>query len=142
MHLPSRGLRLSATTMRKAGVFLAPMRFIRILTDINSVRLRLYSSGSQHGQHGKCHRLLKKSREGMPAAKSLASPVFELFSEKTVFAHREVERPKSPVVDFQPLTNTDPSLTRQKIMREYPRKAGKQHHRPTERSVGPNAPRR
>src|SRR2546422_9474694 len=34
MHLPSRGLRLSATTMRKAGLFLAPMRFIRIRTAI------------------------------------------------------------------------------------------------------------
>src|SRR5262245_54210048 len=36
MHLPSRGLRLSATTMRNAGVFFAPMRFMRILTDIRS----------------------------------------------------------------------------------------------------------
>src|SRR5256885_1909564 len=39
MHLPSRGLRLSATTMRKAGLFLAPMRFIRIFTAINGLNL-------------------------------------------------------------------------------------------------------
>src|SRR5258706_15607523 len=35
MHLPSRGLRLSATTMRKTGWFFAPMRFMRIFTAIN-----------------------------------------------------------------------------------------------------------
>jgi hypothetical protein len=34
MHLPSRGLRLSATTMRNAGVFFVPTRFMRIFTDI------------------------------------------------------------------------------------------------------------
>src|SRR6266496_1316160 len=34
MHLPSRGLRPSATTMRNTGVFLVPMRFMRILTGI------------------------------------------------------------------------------------------------------------
>src|SRR5215813_464913 len=39
MHLPSRGLRLSATTMRKAGVFFAPMRFMRILTDIIEISI-------------------------------------------------------------------------------------------------------
>src|SRR5438552_5394756 len=36
MHLPSRGLRLSATTILKAGLFLAPMRFIRIRTAIKN----------------------------------------------------------------------------------------------------------
>src|SRR4051794_17892530 len=36
MHLPSRGLRLSATTMRNTGVFFAPIRFMRIFTDIKS----------------------------------------------------------------------------------------------------------
>src|SRR2546429_8427739 len=35
MNLPSRGLRLSATTMRNTGLFFAPIRFIRILTAIN-----------------------------------------------------------------------------------------------------------
>src|SRR6478736_8633512 len=35
MHLPSRGLRLSATTMRNTGVFFVPMSFMRIFTDIN-----------------------------------------------------------------------------------------------------------
>src|SRR5213082_983149 len=35
MNFPSRGLRLSATTMRNTGLFLAPIRFIRILTGIN-----------------------------------------------------------------------------------------------------------
>src|SRR6266516_837148 len=35
MNLPSRGLRLSATTIRNTGAFFAPMRFIRILTAIN-----------------------------------------------------------------------------------------------------------
>src|SRR4051812_44921099 len=35
INLPSRGLRLSATTMRNAGVFLVPTRFMRIFTDIN-----------------------------------------------------------------------------------------------------------
>src|SRR5213083_2540723 len=35
MNLPSRGLRLSATTMRNTGLFLAPIRFMRILTAIN-----------------------------------------------------------------------------------------------------------
>src|ERR1017187_5756728 len=35
MHLPSRGLRLSATTMRYTGVFFVPTRFMRIFTDIN-----------------------------------------------------------------------------------------------------------
>src|ERR1035437_3123997 len=35
MHLPSRGLRLSATTIRNTGVFLVPTRFMRIFTDIN-----------------------------------------------------------------------------------------------------------
>src|SRR5215472_4500335 len=35
MNLPSRGLRLSATTIRNTGVFLAPTRFMRIFTDIN-----------------------------------------------------------------------------------------------------------
>jgi hypothetical protein len=38
MNLPSRGLRLSATTMRKAGLFFAPIRFNRILTAINYLR--------------------------------------------------------------------------------------------------------
>ena len=36
MHLPSRGLRLSATTMRKAGLLVEPIRFNRILTAINN----------------------------------------------------------------------------------------------------------
>jgi hypothetical protein len=35
MHLPSRGLRPSATTIRNTGVFFVPMRFMRIFTDIN-----------------------------------------------------------------------------------------------------------
>src|SRR5882762_8873242 len=35
MNLPSRGLRLSATTMRNTGLFFAPIRFISILTAIN-----------------------------------------------------------------------------------------------------------
>src|SRR6266550_5402675 len=35
MNLPSRGLRLSATTIRNTGAFFAPMRFMRILTAIN-----------------------------------------------------------------------------------------------------------
>ena len=37
MNLPSRGLRLSATTMRNTGVFFAPTRFMRILTAIKIV---------------------------------------------------------------------------------------------------------
>jgi hypothetical protein len=90
------------------------MRFMRILTDINLVRSRLSVWLFHHRQHGQCHRLLKKSREGIPAVERLASPVFELFRIKTIYAHGEVERPKSPVVDFEPLTNTDPTLTREK----------------------------
>src|SRR5256885_2364278 len=39
MNLPSRGLRLSATTMRNTGVFFAPIRFMRILTAINHYSL-------------------------------------------------------------------------------------------------------
>src|ERR1035438_5983508 len=35
MNLPSRGLRPSATTIRNAGVFFVPTRFMRIFTDIN-----------------------------------------------------------------------------------------------------------
>src|SRR6266496_4903265 len=35
MNFPSRGLRLSATTMRNTGLFFAPIRFMRILTAIN-----------------------------------------------------------------------------------------------------------
>src|ERR1041385_5828740 len=42
MNFPSRGLRLSATTMRNTGLFLAPIRFIRILTGIN-----LYPQGGR-----------------------------------------------------------------------------------------------
>src|SRR5439155_23104005 len=34
MNFPSRGLRLSATTMRNTGLFFAPIRFMRILTAI------------------------------------------------------------------------------------------------------------
>jgi hypothetical protein len=34
MNFPSRGLRQSATTMRKTGVFFVPIRFKRILTAI------------------------------------------------------------------------------------------------------------
>src|SRR5215472_13685975 len=34
MNFPSRGLRLSVTTIRNTGVFLAPTLFIRILTAI------------------------------------------------------------------------------------------------------------
>ena len=37
MNFPSRGLRLSATTIRYTGVFFAPTRFNRILTAINKI---------------------------------------------------------------------------------------------------------
>jgi hypothetical protein len=84
---------------------------MRILTDIDLVRSRLSVWLFHHGQHGQCHRLLKKSREGMPVAERLASPVFQLSPVITIFADCEVERAKSAVVDFQPLTNTDPVLS-------------------------------
>ena len=45
MHLPSRGLRLSATTIRKTGWFLAPMRFMRIFTDIELLNLLIRGAG-------------------------------------------------------------------------------------------------
>src|SRR5438105_5310432 len=46
MHLPSRGLRLSATTILKAGLFFAPMRFIRIFT---AIKLYVRGRGSPPG---------------------------------------------------------------------------------------------
>src|SRR5437867_2949840 len=78
----------------------------------------------------------------MTAAESLASPVFELFSKKTVLANCDVEWPKSPIVDFQPLTKTDPAPARQKIMRKCAAITRQEWRRPTGRSAGPNAPRR
>src|SRR5258708_811319 len=47
MNLPSRGLRPSATTMRKTGKFFVPTRFMRILTAIinrvNKLRLTCHT---------------------------------------------------------------------------------------------------
>src|ERR1041384_2079929 len=59
MHLPSRGLRLSATTMRKTGWFFAPMRFIRILTDIKCFAVALTGHALPAAR---CWRLFSKKR--------------------------------------------------------------------------------
>src|SRR5262245_36585634 len=75
MHLPSRGLRLSATTMRKAGVFFAPIRFIRILTDINESTVNESTANESIADRDRAARAgLKNEGRGYGEPTPLASP--------------------------------------------------------------------
>src|ERR1039457_6230461 len=72
MNLPSRGLRESATTMRKKGAFLAPTRFIRILTAIvlsfrGGAEPRLITARRPHG----VRKIVWQSSQSRPAWQAL-----------------------------------------------------------------------
>src|SRR5215471_16565653 len=60
MNLPSRGLRLSATTMRNTGSFFAPTRFIRILT---AIKISAQCGGGNHAVQPPSQKSRKKEPE-------------------------------------------------------------------------------
>src|SRR6266567_9229779 len=76
MNLPSRGLRPSATTMRKNGAFLAPTRFMRIRTGISDVhrvgRNRQFQPSSAN--------VLPRSKQSLEALFRVDKSCFRFFS--------------------------------------------------------------
>src|SRR5216117_3253417 len=76
MNLPSRGLRPSATTMRKNGAFLAPTRFMRIRTGISVV----HRGGRNRQFQPSTANVLPRSKQSLDALCRVDKSCFRFFS--------------------------------------------------------------